>query len=300
MIPARKLLEDAATRTKAALPFRSRRRAKLAVVHARSYVGGAFSLPDFLVIGAMRAGTSSLFKHLARHPNLHRALRKEIDFFSNDFELGTRWYRAHFSSRFSTRLNFEATPYYLYHPHAARRAASVVPNAKLIVLVRDPVGRAVSHWEHMVRLGFESLSFTDAIEREESRIAAGWSELVQERVARSREVERYSYVARGYYAAQLDAWAEHFPRSSFLVLRFEDLIADTASVLSRIGSFLGVAPFDASSMRNYSQEQRPASYTKAVPTDPRDADTRVRLSATFALDQQRLSSWLAEPAPVSD
>ena len=111
-------------------------------------------LPDFVIIGAQRCGTSSLYSYLIEHPQIAPATRKELHYFDLNYAAGDEWYRSQFpqfpDTPFDGRLTVtgEASPYYLFHPMAAERCASVVPDAKLIVMVRDPVERAYSHYHH--------------------------------------------------------------------------------------------------------------------------------------------------------
>ncbi len=140
-------------------------------------------LPDYLIIGAQRAGTTSLHRYLIQHPGVRTTLRtKGVHFFDTGYGRGMSWY----ASRFPTRLTAwyvarrhgvelrtgEASPYYLFHPHVPGRVAEHLPQVKLIALLRDPVGRAYSHYQHEVARGFETLSFEEAIEAEAARLAA--------------------------------------------------------------------------------------------------------------------------------
>jgi predicted RNA-binding Zn-ribbon protein involved in translation (DUF1610 family) len=177
------------------------------------------------------------------------------------FHRGVDWYRSHFpvSARRTFAelagkdlLTFEATPYYLFHPHAPRRAAGLLPNARLIVLLRDPVERAYSHHQHMTRHGHEHLSFADAVAAEEERIGAETARLLADPSYVSLPHHRYSYVARGHYADQLERWLEHFPRERFLILQSEDLYAEPKTMFRAVLDFLGLPPWEPWSFRNHS------------------------------------------------
>src|SRR5690606_6491994 len=148
-------------------------------------------LPDFLVIGAMRAGTSSLYKYMGSHPAVIPSLRKEIKYFSSEYnQKNESWYRCHFPTGLDIRLltsmrgtriqTFEASPDYLLHPRAAARAAKLVPEAKIIVMLRNPVDRAFSHYQHMFRLGLETLPFEEAIVQEPVRLEAEQTRIGEE------------------------------------------------------------------------------------------------------------------------
>src|SRR5207247_1968770 len=146
-------------------------------------------LPSFLVIGAQRAGTTTLFNQLLRHPDVCGPggagvswARKEIHFFDERYYLGANWYRTFFplaATRRVSRLRGgdvqagEATPYYMFHPLVPERVAATVPEMRLFVLLRNPVDRAYSHYQMMARSNRENLSFEDALAAEEERLAGG-------------------------------------------------------------------------------------------------------------------------------
>jgi hypothetical protein len=191
-------------------------------------------LPDFVILGAQKAGTSSLYARLAAHPQVVPALRKEVHWFDDpraDADPGARDYRAFFPTAAEraaaglTARTGEATPYYLVHPSAPRRAARAAPEAKLIVVLRDPVARAVSGYHHAVRFGHEQRPIDVALDpRFEESIgssddAAWWDD--PQSPARLR-----GYLARGRYAEQLARWWEHFPRERTLVLETPSLRGD--------------------------------------------------------------------------
>jgi hypothetical protein len=146
-----------------------------------SLTRGMRLLPDFIIIGGQRCGTTSLFNYLTQHPDVFPSCPKEVHYFSIHYHKGVNWYRSHFplvmqksyverghDRRF---VAGEATPYYIAHPHAPQRIAETVPEAKLIVLLRNPVDRAYSHYHYEVKNGLETLSFAEAIDREDERLA---------------------------------------------------------------------------------------------------------------------------------
>ena len=132
-------------------------------------------LPDFLIVGVMKGGTTSLFRYLVRHPQVLPPFRKEIKYFDCNYINGQNWYQAHFplKKKFvgGSKLTGEATPYYIFHPQAPMRIAEALPEAKIIILLRNPIDRAYSHYQHMVRVGREPLSFEEAIAAEPERLA---------------------------------------------------------------------------------------------------------------------------------
>jgi len=241
------------------LPRPARRRLVEARHLLRSMVRVERALPDLLIIGAQRCGTSSLYKYLGRHPQVVASTRKETEYFSGRYALGEHWYRAHFPSTRSItrgdveRITFEATPDYMLDPRAAERAASVVPDARIIALLRDPVARTYSHYRHMVRLGYESLSFEEALDAEHDRCREDWRRIAVDPSYRPKSLLRYSYVERGHYALQLDRWFEIYDEPSILLIRSEDFFASTRQVFARIQSFLGIDIWTPADMPNHSE-----------------------------------------------
>jgi hypothetical protein len=201
-------------------------------------------LPDFVILGAQKAGTSSLYARLATHPRVVPALRKEVHWFDDpraDADPGGRDYRAFFPTTAERATagpaarTGEATPYYLVHPGAPRRAARAAPDAKLIMVLRDPVARAVSGYHHAVRFGHEQRPIEVALDpRFEESIGtpddvAWWDD--HQSPARLR-----GYLARGRYAEQLARWWEHFPRERTIVLETPSLRGDEG--ITRVCEFL--------------------------------------------------------------
>ncbi len=234
--------------------------------------------PTFLIIGAQKAGTTSLLEYLNEHPEVGAPATKEVHYFDHHSERPAAWYRSHFPRRGSCRHSGEATPYYLFHPAAPERVRAALPDVRLIVLLRDPVERAYSHHNHEQVLGFEELGFSDALEREPERLAGEEARLRADPAYRSFSHQHHSYVARGLYAAQLERWLALFPREQLLVLASERLFGDPAGTLHEVQRWLGL------------EEHTPAALTprNARSYAPIDAALRDELRARFADDGARL------------
>jgi hypothetical protein len=217
----------------------------------------ARALPDAMIIGAMKSGTSSLHHYLTQHPQVIAPLRKEVHYFDLNFGRGESWYRANFGRAGQAGVNLDSSPYYLFHPQVPQRAHALVPDARLIVLLRDPVRRAYSHYWHERDKGRESLSFEDAIAAEPDRIGSDHERLVRGEIERSEAHQYFSYVARGRYAEQLERWLLAYPRERLMVLRFENFVRDPQSGLGEALRFLGLPPmeravrFEARNTRKY-------------------------------------------------
>lgn len=283
--------------------LRARRRIALARLAVRRLAPIDRILPRALVIGTQRGGTSSLYSYLARHPDAAPSLRKEVGYFTVAYGAGVEWYRAHFppAARDALRrrrnrpplLAFESTPDYLLDPRAAARAAALLPEAKIAALLRDPVERAWSHWAHMRRLGFETLSFPDAVAAETERLGDHLDRLSSvdplDREADEplpRVVARFSYLARGRYADQLERWLEHYPRERVLIVPSEEFYADTARVFAAIVAFLGLPLWRPAAFPNVSAVGRETPGSSASAT--MDPELRARLAAEFAPHNARL------------
>jgi hypothetical protein len=288
---------------RARLGLRARRRIAFARLALRRRIPLGRVLPGALVIGTQRGGTSSLYTYLVRHPDTAPSLRKEIGYFTHAYREGPDWYRAHFppAARDALRrragrrprLAFEATPDYLLDPRAAARAATLLPEARIIALLRDPVERARSHWKHMRRLGLESLPFPEAIAAERERLGEHLARLaavdpldasIDEPLPRS--VARFSYLARGRYADQLGRWLERFPPERVLIVRSEDFFADPPASFASILAFLGLDPWRPSEFRNVSRRDVEVHADRSRAS--LEPALRARLEAEFAGDNERL------------
>jgi hypothetical protein len=265
---------------------RSVRRPLAAVrVLARRPTARLRSAPDFLIVGAQRSGTTSLYRYLAEHPAVAPPVRKEIQYFSLHYPRGEGWYRTHFPMGGRQRVTFEATPYYLFHPAAPRRAADTVPEAKVIALLRDPVSRAFSQWQHNASRGLEHLGFEAALDAEEGRLAGDDERLVADASYRSDAHRLWSYAARGNYAAQLERWLACYPRDKILVLRSEDLYEKPAPTYARTLAFLGLAPIALDAYPRYTRRASTAQMTDTA---------RKRLTDNFRPHNERLATLLDE------
>ena len=207
--------------------------------------------PTFLIIGAQKAYTTSLLKYLQQHPSFLSPLLKDIYFFDINFHRGLRWYRGFFPSmRRASRTahltsgpagSGESATYYFLHPLAPQRIRATYPNIPLVVLLRDPVRRAISHYYHNVGAGRESiLSAADAFRHEEERLGMSEEQLVRFPQWHSPEFQHFSYLKRGRYLEQLQRWWAVFPRDQLLVVFSEELAGAPNRVFREICRFVGL------------------------------------------------------------
>ncbi len=254
--------------------------------------------PDFMVIGAQRSGTSSLYRYLAGHPEGRPSVRKETEYFTRSYGEGPAWYRSHFTLR-RRGVSFEATPDYLFHPLAPARVATDLPDCRLVVLLREPAARARSHWQHMTRIGFEQLSFVDALTAEPERIADDLARLEAGDPVVEGPLLRYSYRARGLYADQLERWRAVFPAEQLLVLRSEDLFRDPAATLDRVERFVGLAPWVPPSFVNWSGPGGPSGQSleddRGATLGDHERRTLQELRESYAAANRRLEELTGQP-----
>jgi hypothetical protein len=290
-------MQQLADRIKPFLSGKTRRRIVRTRLGLRAPTARFRSLPDFLIIGGMRCGTSSLYKYLAQHPRVAPSLRKEIHYLTFDYGKGESWYRSHFPLsarkwmsglvRGSRLQTFEATPDYLFHPYAAERAARLVPDAKLIVLLRNPVSRAISHYVHNVGWGKETLPISEALLQEDERISGDLERLRADPLDFCFDYRLFSYVARGIYVDQLRVWERHYPRSRLLVIKSEDLYERTSETYREIQEFLGLPQWRPPQFPNFDRRWGGTKPTVEIPDEVREW-----LAERFAPYNLRLYEWL--------
>jgi hypothetical protein len=263
-------------------------------------------LPNFLIIGAQRAGTTTLFAHVSRHPEVEpprvegRSVysRKELHFFDENYWRGTNWYRGFFPlivSQVAAGLRRrglacgEATPYYLFHPEVPKRVAETIPDVRLIALLRDPVERAYSHYQHELKLGMEHLSFEEAVEAETERLAdldEALANVQPEKTEDGRRIHHHhfhrAYISRSLYADQLERWLAFFPREQLLVLRSEDFLSRPDEVFAEVFAYLSVGPWKVPHYR----ARNVTSYPEIDPA------LRTRIERRFSEPNARLSALL--------
>ncbi len=187
-------------------------------------------LPDFLVVGTQKGGTTSLQLLLEQHPSVYLPSCKEVHYFSLRSDKTTSWYAEHFLEAKRSQKIGEITPFYLFHPRAPERIHAVIPRAKIIVLLRDPVERTISQVFHAKRHGFEKLDIEGALNSEKERLEKG----------DNYSLQKHSYVARSRYLEQIERYERLFPRENILVLKSEELFNRTNLVWEQIQEFIKV------------------------------------------------------------
>ena len=254
------------------------------------------ALPDFVIAGAARCGTTSLYRYLVEHPLVMAAQIKEVHFVDrrHNLDKGERWYRSWFPTSAALEaaaagheveraICGESTPNYFAHPDAASRLRAVVPEARIILLLREPIDRVWSQYRWQRWWGGETLDLADALHAEAERAGAGFEMMGGDRQTRNRFIS-HGYLARSRYADQLDWWLAAYPRRQLLVLRSEDLFADPAAVLDRTFAFLGLPPFDLSTYDIQNRGNHDGRSANAI-----EGELRAWLEECFAEPNRRLA-----------
>ena len=214
-------------------------------------------LPDFIIIGTARSGTTSLFYNICEHPCVIPAAYDEIGFFDSNYHLGLNWYRSMFPTKKHMEkvkkntefaITGEDTPFYIWSPTVARRILKIIPNVKLIVLFRNPVDRAYSNYHLGVRAGSENLSFEDAIQFE-------LDSLKNSEIESDDDVKKYtiprSYIAKGFYADQLKIWLKLFKSEQLFITSTEDFESNTENILNKIYDFLEIPQINLKNLEKH-------------------------------------------------
>lgn len=228
----------------------------------RVLTGPVRVLPDFIIIGAGKSGTSSLYNYLIQHPNIYSAKIKEVNYFIRKW---TKWYRPNFPTIFQKFyvkkllkkpfLTGEASPFYLLHPNVPKKVYEKIPDVKLIIILRDPVDRAFSQYNQWKNTDFENLTFEEAIKTEKIKTREEWQNYTDEEIPDSRKNVKYSYLEGGLYFEQIKRWLDVFPRNQILILKAEDFFSFPSKISSEVFEFLGAPPFEVDSTKKFNVGQ---------------------------------------------
>ena len=257
--------------------------------------------PELLVVGAKRGGTTSLWKYLDSHPGMLPTFPaaqnvKGTYFFDEGWHRGERWYRSHFPTRATRAVTarrlgyapatFEASPYYLFHPHAPARARQVVPHALIVAVLRDPVERAFSHWKER-RNHTEPLDFEDALAAEAERTEGEEERMKADPTVVSHAHRHETYLAQGRYAPMLERWFAAYGRDQVLVAAAEDFYADPQAFCDQITDRLGLPRHDLGAVEPFNAE----------PSAEMEPTTRDRLIERLTPDMEAVEDLLGRPMP---
>lgn len=259
-------------------------------------------VPDFIVVGAQRAGTTSLFSLLAEHPQVRRpAFSKGIGYFDLNYHRRDAWYRGHFpvrglaelrTRRTGTARTFESSGYYMFHPLAAGRIARDLPDARIVMMLRDPVERAASAHAHEFARGFETVpSFEAALNLEEERLAGEAERMVADPRYESYAHRHHAYLARGRYIEQIRRFEAEGLAERLVVIDADAFFADQARVFLELQVALGLKPWNPPEVLKLNPRRRSAM----------EPGLRKRLREYFLPFDEQLEPYLgAQPAWLSE
>lgn len=215
--------------------------------------------PNFTILGTQRGGTTSLFNYLADHPCVVPPQVKETYFFCKKYDknridedylsLFPTIAKAHdIKTKYNVFATGEATPFYLYHPAVPKRIKEHYPDMKFIIMLRDPIDRAYSHWKLETSRDTEKLTFPDAIRMEDKRLEG-------------KEIDMYdhfcySYARKGYYAEQIKRWFEHFPKTQFFFIKSGSFFQNPAAVYRQVLMFLKLPIYRLAKYAQYNPSEK--------------------------------------------
>lgn len=217
------------------------------------------TLPDFIIVGTVRSGSTSLYYNICQHPSVLPAAYDEIGFFDSNYHLGMNWYRSMFPTKKQMKLvrdktgfaiTGEDTPFYFWKDEAAKRIYEMNQNMKIIVICRNPVDRAYSNYNLSIRGETEKLTFEEAIDKE--------IDFLDKHSFRESVDQRRSYLAKGLYEKQIRIWFELFPREQIHIISTEEMQKEPEKTLQKIFEFLKIHEY----VIKNPQKQKAAKYSE--------------------------------------
>ena len=254
-------------------------------------LGPTHILPDYIIIGAAKSGTTSLYEYMIKNPRIEPAITKQIHYFDKYFSRGSNWYKTTFPKKskknkilkeFGEFQTGEATPMYMEHPLAPKRVHDLIPNVKLIVLLRNPVERAYSRYNMELKNNNENLTFEETIEQEPERLEGEFEKMKNDENYFSHSYDAHAYVTTGIYADQLERWFEYFPREQFLIIKSEDFFEQPNKIMNKVFDFLQISIFKQDKFEKF----REGNYPSMKP------ETREKLVEFFKPHNKRLYELL--------
>ena len=270
------------------------RRLPYSIKHNLPFLG---TLPDCIIIGAQKAGTTSLYDNLGMHPNVWLPDCREINYFNANYGRGLGWYKARFPSKYvkfyekqvasKPFITLESTPIYFIDINAPKRIKITLPDIKLIFLLRNPIDRAFSHWKMNKRRGFESLDFEQALVEEDARIEKDIQSMHSNPnflLNNTCQLSLYSYCYRGLYFRRIQSWLETFSPSQILTIISEELWQKDGKEFNRTLDFLGLPAEDTITFKKtYGSSRNNLKISNEI---------RLHLEKTFEEDINLLEQYL--------
>ncbi|MFX0075457.1 MAG: sulfotransferase domain-containing protein [Candidatus Hermodarchaeota archaeon] len=218
-------------------------------------------LPDFIIVGAQKSGTSSLYGYLKKHPYIIPTFKDEIHYFDSNLQKGLRWYKSNFPTRLYKFIfnliynrNFmtgEKSPYYIFHPYAIKHIRNTIPKVKIILLLRNPIARSYSHYNHSVKYDREKLTFEEAIKRESTRLDGELDKIIKDTHYKSFKHATYSYLTRSIYINQVKRLLTYFPKEQVMIIKTEDFFQNPQKILNEVYKFLELPGYALDSFKKH-------------------------------------------------
>lgn len=224
-----------------------------------AWASASDSAPSFIILGGFKCATTSLYNYITAHPQVFPSLEKELDFFDRDYSQGLDWYLAHFPAlpqgpaHPAVFLTGEATPNYLYHPEAPERIHRHFPAMKLIVVLRNPVERALSHYYFLPQNDRALSAFERVVMREQGRLQAA----LEKNPTPDEALRRCPYLGNGLYALHLQRWLRFFPPEQLLILPMENLAMRPAETVKTSFDFLEIPNYRLSEYKHHKEGSYP-------------------------------------------
>jgi Sulfotransferase domain len=279
------------------LPAPIKRATQATIVHGYGRATSRLrALPNLLIAGGQRCGTTSMYRALAQHPAAFKPiLHKGVHYFDMNYARGPAWYRSHFPlqtsvSRVARQLDttpaiYESSPYYGFHPLSAERYSRDLPGVRVIILLRDPVERAYSAHAHEIARGYETEPFERALELEDSRLAGQEEALIADPTYASHAHQHQAYVHRGQYIETLRRLEAAVGRDRLHIVDSHRFFSDPETTYAATLDFLGLPSTDGVVFERHN----------ARPRSPMSDALRARLDAHFAPYDEELAQWLGWP-----
>jgi len=242
-------------------------------------------LPKFMIVGVQKGGTTSLSRYLSMHPGDESALVKELRYFTRYYSKGLNWYRANLPLQANNEVICgDATPHYMFYPHAMERIAQDLPDAKIIAMLRNPVDRAYSGYYHEVNWKRETLSFEQAIDKEEERISDDLKRAEENDYYWGHNLIHFSYVRKGIYIEQVKRCLELFPKENVMVIESGNFFKNTNMVFKEVLDFIGLSGFELGEYKNVNKRKYP----------PMNPETRKTLIEYYRPYNEQLYEYLGQ------
>jgi len=283
---------------RATMPQPVKTAGRVVSVRVGSATASRRQLPSVILVGAQRAGTTSFFRALMSHPLIHSAnYHKGVNYFDVNYHRDFSWYQGHFPTAAALRkrsrdvagepISFEASGYYMFHPCAAERMARHLPDVRILMMLRDPVERAYSAYKHELARGFETESFTRALELEDARLEGQAERMLADPDYQSFSHRHHAYVRRGQYAEQLLRLREHFPAEQIHVVDSESFFEQPETTYAGVLDFLDMPHLMPDRFDRWNGR----------PSAPMSEETRTALREHFSGHDRALAELLGrEPA----